>query len=83
MKKTQRQEAHCTKHPPITGPTTVLIEVKPDQVQIARPRRSRLNEALMMARLPRTSKAPPIPGWHAQVSIAGRLVKDRTTFRQV
>src|SRR5204863_10008920 len=37
-KKTQRQEAYWTNKPPSTGPTTEVIEVKPDQVPIARPR---------------------------------------------
>src|SRR5712692_3600247 len=60
-KKTQRQEAYWTNTPPSTGPTTVVIEEKPDQVPIARPRCSLLNEALMIARLPGTSSAPPIP----------------------
>src|SRR5205823_6686752 len=60
-KKTQRQEAYCTNTPPSTGPTNEVIAVKPDQVPIARPRCSLLNEALIIARLPGTSKAPPIP----------------------
>ena len=61
MKKTQRQEANCTNTPPSTGPATEVMAVKPDQVPIARPRCSSLNEALIIARLPGTSKAPPIP----------------------
>src|SRR5258707_12932119 len=60
-KKTQRQEAYWTNTPPSTGPTTEVIAEKPDQVPIARPRCSSLNEALIIARLPGTSRAPPIP----------------------
>src|SRR5438067_4925178 len=60
-KKTQRQEAYCTNTPPSTGPTTVVSAENPDQVPIARPRCSSLKEALIIARLPGTSKAAPIP----------------------
>ena len=38
-----------------------VIAVNPDQVPIARPRSSSLNEELINARLPGTSKAPPTP----------------------
>src|ERR1700679_1596069 len=35
MKKTQRQEACSTSQPPRTGPTAVVIAVKPDHIPIA------------------------------------------------
>ena len=38
-----------------------MIEVKPDHVPIARPRSFSGKLALMRARLPGTSSAPPIP----------------------
>ena len=60
-KKIQRQEAFSTNQPPRTGPKAEVMPVKPDQVPIARPRCSALKEALMIAREPGTSKAPPIP----------------------
>jgi hypothetical protein len=47
--------------PPRTGPKALVIAVKPDQVPMASPRESSSNEALMIARLPGTSKAAPIP----------------------
>jgi len=55
------QEWLSTSHPPNTGPKAAVIAVKPDQVPMARPRWSSLNEALIMARLPGTSSAPPTP----------------------
>src|SRR5216683_8027062 len=61
MKKTQRQEAYCTSQPPSTGPRAEVIDVKPDQVPMARPRCSLSKKAPMMARLPGTSSAPPTP----------------------
>src|SRR5215472_10298619 len=60
-KKTQRQEAYWTNTPPSTGPTTVVRAENPDQVPKARPRCSSLKEALIMARLPGTSRAAPMP----------------------
>src|SRR6266566_2168890 len=60
-KKTQRQEAYWTNTPPSTGPTTVVSAENPDQVPKARPRCSLLKEALIIARLPGTSRAAPIP----------------------
>src|SRR5260370_1364090 len=38
MKNTHRQEACATSQPPSTGPKAGVIEVKPDQVTMARPR---------------------------------------------
>ncbi len=61
MKKAARHETCSMSHPPRTGPTAIVIEVNADQVPIARPRSSFGNEVLMMARLPGTSSAPPIP----------------------
>jgi len=49
MKNTHRQDACCTNHPPSTGPMAAVIEVKPDQVPIARPRSSLENETLIRA----------------------------------
>ena len=61
MKNTQRQEPCSIRKPPRTGPTAAVIEVKPDHVPIARPRSPWRNDAPMMARLPGTSNAAPIP----------------------
>ena len=48
-------------HPPSTGPTDAVMEVKPDHVPIARPRSSSEKLALISARLPGISNAPPNP----------------------
>src|SRR5207244_1371410 len=61
MKKTQRQEACSTSQPPSTGPTAVVIAVKPDHVPIAWPRLCSSKDVLMIARLPGTSSAAPTP----------------------
>ena len=61
MKNTHRQEPCCVNRPPSTGPTAAVMEVKPDQVPIARPRSSTEKLALINARLPGTSNAPPTP----------------------
>ena len=45
-----------------------VIAVKPDHVPIAFPRCSLSNDALMIARLPGTSSAPPTP-WIALATI--------------
>src|SRR5580658_6876347 len=60
MKNTYRQEPCWVNHPPSTGPTAAVMEVKPDQVPIARPRSSSEKLALISARLPGTSNAPPM-----------------------
>src|SRR5258707_15119252 len=60
-KNAQRQEAYCMSHPPRTGPKALVIAVEPDQTPIARPRESLSKEALMIAKLPGTSRAAPIP----------------------
>ncbi len=44
-----------------TGPRAVVMAVKPDHVPIARPRDSSSKDALMIARLPGTRNAAPIP----------------------
>src|SRR5580658_9809137 len=61
MKNTHRQEPCWVNHPPSTGPTAAVMEVNPDQVPIARPRSSSEKLALISARLPGTSNAPPTP----------------------
>ena len=71
MKKTHRQDACSTSHPPSTGPIAVVIAVNPDHVPIARPRSFSGKEALMRARLPGMRSAAPTP-WkpRAMISIA-------------
>src|SRR6266487_2619413 len=76
MKKTQCHEACSTSHPPRTGPIAEVMEVKPDQIPIARPRLSGSNEALIIARLPGTSSAPPIP-CRERAIINCRILGDR------
>ena len=61
MKNTQRHDTCWINHPPKTGPTAAVIAVNPDQVPIARPRSSALNDELISARLPGTRSAPPTP----------------------
>src|ERR1700691_4173581 len=61
IRKTQRQDACCTSHPPRTGPIAVVIAVKPDHVPMAAPRFFSSKEALIIERLPGTSSAAPTP----------------------
>src|SRR5579862_4371059 len=61
IKNTQCQEACSTSHPPRTGPSAVVIVVKPAQVPIALPRDFSSKDELMMARLPGTRNAAAIP----------------------
>ena len=61
MKNAQRHEACSMSQPPSTGPSAMVIAVKPDQVPIARPREASSKDALMIARLPGTISAAPIP----------------------
>src|SRR5438046_4383228 len=61
MKNTARHEICSINQPPITGPTAVVIALKPDHVPIARPRSFCGNELLMIARLPGTRSAAPSP----------------------
>src|SRR5882724_1670877 len=60
-KNAHRQLAYSMSAPPRTGPRAVVMAVKPDQVPIACPRFRSSNDALMMARLPGTRRAAPIP----------------------
>ena len=61
MKKTARHDTCSINHPPRTGPIAAVIAVKPDHVPIARPRSSSRKDALIIARLPGTRRAPPAP----------------------
>src|SRR5262249_15524403 len=61
IKKAHRQEACSISQPPTTGPRAVVIAVDPDQVPMARPREFSSKHALMMAKLPGTMRAAPIP----------------------
>src|SRR5258706_9669882 len=61
MKKIARHEAWSMKKPPTNGPTIIVIDVNADQVPIALPRSLSGNVALMMARLPGTMRAAPMP----------------------
>src|SRR5579871_557164 len=61
IRNAQRQEMCSTIQPPRTGPNAAVIDVKPDQVPMARPRSLSGNEALINARLPGTSNAAPTP----------------------
>ena len=60
-KKTQRHETFCTSQPPSTGPEADVRVVQPDHAPMALPRASPLKLALMRARLPGVSSAPPAP----------------------
>ncbi len=60
-KKTARQLTCSMSQPPRTGPMAVVIAENPDHVPIARPRSVSSNVALMIARLPGTRNAAPIP----------------------
>ncbi len=61
IKNTARQETCSINQPPSTGPIAVVMAENPDHVPIARPRCSESNDAPMIARLPGTSSAPPMP----------------------
>ena len=76
MKNAARQLTCWISHPPITGPSAVVMDVNPDQVPIARPRSASLKVALMMARLPGTRNAAPIPcSARAMMSMRGDVAK--------
>ena len=60
-KKMARHETASTSHPPTNGPTTTLTPLSPDHSPTARARSSATKHAEMIARLPGTSRAPPIP----------------------
>src|SRR5260221_14248948 len=61
MKKIARHETWSMKKPPSSGPATMVIDVNADHVPIALPRSLSGNVALMMARLPGTMSAAPMP----------------------
>ena len=61
MKNTHLHEPCSMNHPPSTGPMAAVIEVNPDHVPIARPRSFSEKPALISAKLPGTSSAPPMP----------------------
>ena len=61
MKKMARHETESMSHPPTNGPTTTLTPLSPDHRPTARARSSGTKHAEMIARLPGTSSAPPIP----------------------
>jgi hypothetical protein len=71
-----RHENASISHPPTTGPTAARIAVAADQVPMARPRSPASNSAEMMARLPGTSSAAPIP-WTPRATISGVAPRDR------
>ena len=92
-KKAERQLRFSISQPPSTGPTAVVIALKPDHVPIARPRSAPSKVALMIARLPGTSNAAPIPcSARATISISGddakpqqidAAVKEATPIRKI
>ena len=61
MKNAERQLTCSISQPPMTGPIAVVIALNPDQVPIARPRPAPSKVALIIARLPGTKNAAPIP----------------------
>src|SRR5579864_9304827 len=61
MKNTHRQEPCWVYPPPSTGPGAAVVEENPAQAPIARPRSCSEKLALISARLPGTSNAPPTP----------------------
>src|SRR5881397_988695 len=61
MKKIARHEMVCTSQPPSSGPAIIASEVSADQDPIALPRSPEGKAAAIMARLPGTRQAPPIP----------------------
>src|SRR5207253_11486562 len=73
MKNTHLHDPCSTNHPPSTGPMAAVIEVNPDHVPIARPRSFSEKLALIRARLPGTSSAPPIP-WNPLATIRCRIL---------
>ncbi len=91
-KNAARQLTCSISHPPSTGPMAAVIELKPDHTPMARPRSASSKVALMMARLPGTRNAAPMP-WSARPAIraAGEVatphkidaaVKDTTPARK-
>ena len=60
-KNAARQVTCSISQPPATGPMPDVMALKPDHVPMARPRSAPSNVALMIARLPGTSRAAPTP----------------------
>jgi hypothetical protein len=60
-KNTARQLTCSISQPPTIGPIAAVMALKPDHMPMARPRSAPSNVALMMARLPGTRKAAPMP----------------------
>ena len=73
MKNTHLHEPCSVNHPPSTGPMAAVIDVKPDHVPMARPRSFWEKLALIRARLPGTSSAPPIP-WRPLATMSCRML---------
>ncbi len=61
IQNTARQENCSTRNPPNAGPIAEVIDVNPAQVPIAAPRAVPDQSALMIAKLPGMSIAPPTP----------------------
>src|SRR3954453_16752396 len=61
MKKIHRHEACSMSQPPSTGPSAVMMEVKPDHVPMARPRVLSSKVAPVIERLPGPRNAAPMP----------------------
>ena len=81
-KNTARQLTCSISQPPLTGPIAVVIALNPDQVPIARPRSASSNVALMIARLPGTRNAAPIPcSARPTMSIAGEVARPQSDRR--
>ena len=60
-RKTNRQVVASISQPPRNGPAAPAMPASPDQAPMARPRSAGTNDAVMMARLPGVSRAPPMP----------------------
>ena len=63
-------------HPPRTGPSAVVMAVKPDHVPMARPRDDSSKVALMIARLLGTRNAAPMP-WMKRAIIRYSIFEER------
>ena len=84
IRKAARQETFSTKKPPRTGPRAVVTPESPAQVPMAFPRSSPSKEALMIARDPGTSIAPPTPcRARAAISMSGLVDRPHHTEARV
>ena len=84
IRKAARHETFSTRNPPRTGPRAVVTPESPDHVPMAFPRSSSLNEALIIAREPGTSIAPPTPCTaRATISISGLVESPHHTEASV